>query len=93
MTRDDAKQATPHQELITRLLDSRIAKSEVEWAAKREIERLREALTAPAAAGEDVEFRSALEAALAQHYGFVSADVVGIVLARLRAVPQMAPVR
>jgi hypothetical protein len=45
------------------------------------------ALTAPAA-GEDVEFRSALEAALAKHYGFVSADVVGLVLSRLRAVPQ-----
>lgn len=34
--------ATPHDELIAQIIDSRVAKSEREWAAKREIEWLRE---------------------------------------------------
>ena len=33
--------ATPHEELIRQILDSRIPKNEREWAAGREIERLR----------------------------------------------------
>lgn len=38
---DKAKQARPHRELIAEFLDSRVPKSEREWAAKREIEKLR----------------------------------------------------
>ena len=34
-------QATPRHELMARLLNSNIAKSELEWAAAREIENLR----------------------------------------------------
>jgi hypothetical protein len=36
-----ASQATPSGDLLRDLLDTRIAKSEREWAASREIERLR----------------------------------------------------
>lgn len=36
-----AKQATPHSQLIAELLDSRVPKTEREHAAVREIERLR----------------------------------------------------
>lgn len=39
-----AKQATPHDELIAKLLDPRISKTELNHAAAREIERLRAAL-------------------------------------------------
>lgn len=39
--------ATPHDQLIAELLDSRIPKTECEHAAAREIERLREALAEP----------------------------------------------
>jgi hypothetical protein len=39
--------ATPHDQLIAELLDSRIPKTEREHAAAREIERLREALAEP----------------------------------------------
>lgn len=35
-----AKKATPHAQLIQEILDSRIAKNEHGWAAKREIEKL-----------------------------------------------------
>lgn len=38
------KQARPDAELIAELLDSRVPKSEREWAAGREIGQLREAL-------------------------------------------------
>ena len=37
----EEKSATPHNELIAQLLDSRVPKSEREHAAAREIERLR----------------------------------------------------
>ena len=37
-------QATPHKDLIRRLMDSRSPKSESEWAAAREISELREKL-------------------------------------------------
>jgi len=37
-------QATPREELIRQLLDSRIPKNEREWCAAREIERLREGI-------------------------------------------------
>lgn len=37
----ESKQARPHDELIAELLDSRIAKTEREHAAAREIEHLR----------------------------------------------------
>lgn len=37
----DAKQATPHDELIRQLLDSRVPKTDREHAAAREIEKLR----------------------------------------------------
>jgi len=37
-----AKQATPHPELIARILDSRVPKTEQEHAAAREIFRLQE---------------------------------------------------
>ena len=40
----EEKAATPHNELIAQLLDSRVPKSEREHAAAREIERLREQL-------------------------------------------------
>jgi hypothetical protein len=40
----EEKAATPHNELIAQLLDSRVPKSEREHAAAREIERLRDAL-------------------------------------------------
>ena len=36
----DAKQATPRDVLMAKLLDSRVPKTELEWFAKREIERL-----------------------------------------------------
>ena len=39
-----AKQATPHDKLIAKLLDPRISKTKLEHAAAREIERLRAAL-------------------------------------------------
>ena len=39
-----AKQATPHDKLIAKLLDPRSSKTELEHAAAREIERLRAAL-------------------------------------------------
>jgi hypothetical protein len=39
-----ARAATPHDQLITELLDSRIPKTEREHAAAREIKKLREAL-------------------------------------------------
>lgn len=39
--KDGAKAATPHDELIAELLDSRVPKTEREHAATREIERLR----------------------------------------------------
>lgn len=42
-----ARAATPHDQLITELLDSRIPKTEREHAAAREIKRLREALAEP----------------------------------------------
>lgn len=38
---DGACQATPREELLRQLLDSRIPKNEREWCAAREIERLR----------------------------------------------------
>jgi hypothetical protein len=95
MTRDDAKQATPHEELIARLLDSRGAKSEVEWAAKREIERLQEALTAPAA-GEDVSREAAIsfmdDVKNAPRFRDLGVEAHRLALekflSRLRAVPQ-----
>jgi hypothetical protein len=40
----EAKQATPHSQLISELMDSRVPKTEREHAAAREIERLRAAL-------------------------------------------------
>lgn len=40
----EEKAATPHNELIAQLLDSRVPKTEREHAAAREIERLREEL-------------------------------------------------
>ena len=40
----EAYEATPHEELMQRLLDSRIPKTELEHAAARELCRLREAL-------------------------------------------------
>lgn len=43
-----ARAATPHDQLITELLDSRIPKTEREHAAAREIKKLREALDEPA---------------------------------------------
>jgi hypothetical protein len=43
----EAKQATPHSQLISELMDSRVPKTEREHAAAREIERLREALEQP----------------------------------------------
>lgn len=46
---NEAKQATPHSELIKQLMDSRVPKTEREHAARREIEMLREALRLPAA--------------------------------------------
>jgi len=39
---NSAKQATPHKEVIERLLNSNFPKSELEWAARREIMRLKE---------------------------------------------------
>ena len=42
-----ARAATPHDQLIAELLDSRIPKTEREHAAAREIKRLREALAEP----------------------------------------------
>jgi phosphoenolpyruvate-protein kinase (PTS system EI component) len=39
----EAAQATPHKQLISELLDSRVPKTEREHAAGREIERLQEA--------------------------------------------------
>lgn len=41
------RMATPHDQLITELLDSRIPKTEREHAAAREIKKLREALAEP----------------------------------------------
>ena len=41
------RMATPHDQLIAELLDSRIPKTEREHAAAREIKRLREALAEP----------------------------------------------
>lgn len=41
MTENDCRQATPHADLISELMDSRRAKSEREHAAAREIESLR----------------------------------------------------
>jgi hypothetical protein len=43
----EAKQATPHSQLISELMDSRVPKTEREHAAAREIERLRAALEQP----------------------------------------------
>ena len=40
----EAMKATPHKQLIDELMDSRIAKTEREHAAAREIERLRQAI-------------------------------------------------
>ena len=40
MSDDDARQATPHHELIAQILDSRVPKNEREHAAAEEIERL-----------------------------------------------------
>jgi hypothetical protein len=37
-------QATPHDALIAQIMDSRVPKNEREWAAAREIERLRDEL-------------------------------------------------
>jgi hypothetical protein len=37
----DERQATSHAELIQQIMDSRVPKNEREWAAGREIERLR----------------------------------------------------
>ena len=37
-------QATPREELLHQLLDSRVPKNEREWCAAREIERLREGI-------------------------------------------------
>lgn len=42
-----ALKCTPHKQLIDELLDSRIAKTEREHAAAREIEKLRERLAQP----------------------------------------------
>lgn len=44
-----AKQATPHETLIAQLLDSRVPKTEREHAAAREIQRLRDKNSEPAA--------------------------------------------
>jgi len=41
MMGEQPQEATPHAELIAEIMDSRIAKSEREWAAAREIESLR----------------------------------------------------
>lgn len=43
----NAKQATPHVNLIAELMNPNIPKNEREHAAVREIERLREALAQP----------------------------------------------
>ena len=48
----EEKAATPHNELIVQLLDSRVPKSEREHAAAREIERLREEVDALKAENE-----------------------------------------
>ena len=39
--RNDAGEATPHADLIKQIMNSRVPKNEREWAAAREIERLR----------------------------------------------------
>ena len=39
MSDHEAKQATPHSQLIAEIMDSRVPKNEREWAAKDEIER------------------------------------------------------
>ena len=44
MSDHEAKQATPHSQLIAEIMDSRVPKNEREWAAKDEIERLRREL-------------------------------------------------
>ena len=41
---DTPMQATPHDALIAQIMDSRVPKTEREWAAAREIERLRSEL-------------------------------------------------
>jgi hypothetical protein len=51
----NAKQATPHKELLRQLLDSNIPKTEREHAAVREIERLTELLEALESMVEMVE--------------------------------------
>jgi hypothetical protein len=53
----EAKMATPHEELIAELLDSRIPKTEREHAAAREVEKLRQAI-AEAEEQESVAWRT-----------------------------------
>ena len=47
MTKDEAKQATPHADLIAELMNPNIPKNEREHAAVRELEAVMQAITAP----------------------------------------------
>lgn len=62
----DEKRATPHDVLIARVMDVNRAKSDEEWAAAREIERLRAQLDKPEVAPDDEALIEAHEDAVAE---------------------------